>query len=370
MAAPVDKGTADERYRTEGGKRFPRGRDLTFRVLLPLIAHRVRSPADTLESRGTQATIRQKRRSPLGVSSCLLLLLLVSALILAGCTGRDLISWGSGWSPTGARQGDGVVFVGTRQGEILALDTERAQDTRKDAEGRVLLVDILLWRFALEEGHTVFGMPAVGEELVYVGDRGDRDGENARLYALTKDGLEQEWSTPIAGGIVGGPTLAEEEGLVLVGSDDGHLYAFYTRGDAPDEPKGATDAARRESHIPGDEAWRFPTGGQVWSAPTLAGGVVYFGSMDRHIYAVSLDSGTELWKYKTGGAVVGKPLLTDGKIIVRLLRQEAVRIGLEKREAVVDLPRRRLVLGRAGHGWRRHLRPFHEWHGVCAECQG
>ena len=94
--------------------------------------------------------------------------------------------------------------------------------------------------------------------------------------------------------------MAEAEGLVLVGSDDGNLYAFHTNGDTP-----------------GKMAWRFPTGARIWSTPVVRDGMVYFGSMDRHVYALRLEEGLSLasrllWKYKTGGAVVAKPLLVDG----------------------------------------------------------
>ena len=255
------------------------------------------------------------------LTKCWLLLSFVAAaLVVAGCGGGGpfggggIIKWGPGWSPTSvASSGDEVVvFVGTRQGEVLALSAKENGS--------------LIWRFApgkLKEGSGrelrlggVYGMPAVGEEFVYVGDKGDKDGKNGRLYALRKErdsgsGIQRqkgEWVKPptegAMGGIVGGPALAEAEGLVLVGSHDGSLYAFHTTGDRA-----------------GNMAWSFPTDRQIWSTPVVEDGAVYFGSMDRHVYAVSLEEGLNpasrlLWKYKTGGAVVSKPLLLDKMLIV------------------------------------------------------
>ena len=191
---------------------------------------------------------------------------------------------------------DGVVYVGTRQGEVLALDAKELGEVK--------------WRFSPEvksgEGGA-FGTPVVGSELVYVATKGDNDGKNGRLYALRKDRESSsnvqptrgEWLKGLERGIVGGPALGE--GLALVGSDDGILYAFDAKT--------------------GTREWTFPTGGAIWSPPTVAEGVVYFGSVDKHVYAVSLaaelgQAQRLLWKYKTGGAVVAKPLLLDGMVIV------------------------------------------------------
>ena len=227
--------------------------------------------------------------------------LLAALLILTGCTGRDLISWGEGWTP--AAVSDGVVYVGTRDGDILALDANRNGNLRGDEQVK--------WRFSPEGDArlgAIFGAPAVGEEYVYVADRGNRDGTGARLYALRKDrgsdGVIRsdmgEWGKDVGGAVVGGPALAD--GLVLIGSDDGNLSAYYTAGDTP-----------------GRLAWRFSTGGQIWTTPLVEDGIAYFGSMDRHIYAVLTTgdrAGDEVWSYETGGAVLSKPLQLDGMLII------------------------------------------------------
>ena len=276
--------------------------------------------------------------------------MLVMVLVLASCTGggiaRGLIRWGSGWSPVAVS--DGVVYAGTRQGEVLALDIQRAMDARTDEKGQVILDDILLWRFKPVGDRSlggVFGKPELGDEFIYVADGGNRVGDGAYIYALRRDRepasdtrLENtEWVRRLDRGIVGGPALAEEEGLVLAGSDDGNLYFFWTTGDNA-----------------GKIAWKFHTDGQVWSRPVIVDGVVYFGSMDRHVYALSLrragaileelqevesdfekgvlnigeynrrkaelqqrlDEETLLWKYKTGGAVVATPLVMDGMVVI------------------------------------------------------
>ena len=224
------------------------------------------------------------------------LIILVAAIVAlagAGCNPGNLIGWQPGWGAAAAS--DGVVYVGTRQGEVLAL--------KANADGTLRPGEQLIWRYTPRENALggSFGTPAVGEDMIYVGDKGDRDGKFGTIYALSKTRDSEssnlqanEWAKDLEGGIVGGPAIAE--GLVLVASDDGKLYAF--------------DAAT------GQRAGAFTTEGRIWSAPLIADGVAYFGSMDRYVYAVSLDrklsQANLLWKFKTGGAVVGAPILMDG----------------------------------------------------------
>jgi outer membrane protein assembly factor BamB len=47
--------------------------------------------------------------------------------------------------------------------------------------------------------------------------------------------------------------------------------------------------------------WKFQTKDSIEGAPAVAGGVVYVGSEDEHLYAIDLDKGTEKWKYKATG---------------------------------------------------------------------
>ena len=98
-------------------------------------------------------------------------------------------------------------------------------------------------------------------------------------------------------------------------------------------------------------------------------GVVYFGSMDRYIYAISLEmvskllhdlqeinrdnrtkrqlqqqleEDTLLWKYKTGGAVVSTPLVMDGMVIVGSFDKKLYALDAKSGEWVWDFK---------GNGW-------------------
>ena len=246
-------------------------------------------------------------RRPLIRSVHLALASLAVLLLLAvvGCTGRSLITWGEsggdGWTVTAVDESR--LYVVSRQGTVFALE-----GVSRDAIPRIL------WTHELARYHGAFGTPAVGREHIYIGDKGDLDGESGQLLALLKDrepptgitegpGLLQdgEWSAAIEGGIVGAPVLAEDESLVLVVSDNGDVYAFNTTGSSRDR-----------------QVWSFTAGGQVWSTPAVSDGMVYVGSLDQYLYAISLDrelpagDSRLLWKYKTDGAVMGSPVVLDG----------------------------------------------------------
>ena len=79
------------------------------------------------------------------------------------------------------------------------------------------------------------------------------------------------------------------DGVLYVGSDDNHVYAL--------------------SAATGTELWRFETGDIVRSSPAVAGGVVYVGSDDNHLYALDAETGAELWRHGTGSPVQYSPVV-------------------------------------------------------------
>ena len=223
------------------------------------------------------------------------LLLLAAVFLLLGCTPGRFNRASDGWSP--ATGFDGFVYVGTRQGTVEAL-ADNGFDRYKP-----------LWTFPANQGEDsddrdslfgVYGSPVVGEDLVYV------SAINGILYAIDREtgtigktgwqqprGLADEDRLPL----VGEPALDPASNVVVVGSEDGNLYAFDAK---TGEPR---------------EGFPFRADDKIWSTPVIKDGVVYFGSHDKHVYAVSLADGTLKWKFLTGGAVAGRPLLFRDMVI-------------------------------------------------------
>ncbi|MFP6652680.1 MAG: PQQ-binding-like beta-propeller repeat protein [Dehalococcoidia bacterium] len=202
-------------------------------------------------------------------------------LLTAACS---RISTPEGWSAGVVK--DDALIIGTAEGSLLAVDKINGST---------------LWRAELQTpedvDQAIYGKPAVADDAVYVG------GYNGSLYVFDLQGQETKWGNqPMGGPIVGGPALVDD--LVIVGT---------AVDESQDDGKGAVYAIDAES---GDTVWRFPAEGGVWSSPTVADGVVYFGTLGQTVFAVSLEDGSELWRRNTGGAVVASPLVVGGRVYV------------------------------------------------------
>ena len=229
------------------------------------------------------------RRTTLGHWAAPGAVLLLLATLMSACVpGSGRSAAPAGWSPVAAS--DGVVYVGTRQGKVQALVDDGADPPS------------VKWTFVAESSSgtkpAVHNSPAVGQGLLYVSSY------DGYLYALERaTGKEGEtgWRRPLGQAtnpLVSGPALDPEQKVVAVGSEDGGLYVYDAKTGAP-------------------RPWSpFMTRGKVWSTPLIANGVIYFGSHDRNVYAVSMENGKELWRFPTGGAVVARPLLFQDMVIV------------------------------------------------------
>ena len=151
-----------------------------------------------------------------------------------------------------------------------------------------------------------FDLPAFGERLMYI------SGVDGYLHVIDRDfrsgnaedGDDRGWRQPVGDErdlqpLIAGPVLHrdQDEPLVLVGSEDGNLYAY-------------------DAEVRGNALWTFRTDDKIWSTPVIKDGIVYFGSHDQNVYAVNVTDGDEKWRFTTGGAVAGRPLLFDGLVVV------------------------------------------------------
>ena len=60
--------------------------------------------------------------------------------------------------------------------------------------------------------------------------------------------------------------------------------------------------------------WRFKTGDKVYTSPAIGDGVVYFGSWDRHLYSVDIETGQEQWRFMTEGSVTSSAAIAGGVV--------------------------------------------------------
>lgn len=181
---------------------------------------------------------------------------------------------------------NGTVYVGSMDGLLYALDLE---------SGRVR------WRFetagaTLRSGafgfdrRTIQSSPAVADGTVYFGSR------DGTLYAVDAHTGTTRWTaTHDTSWVNSSPAVAHGE--VYAGSSDGRFVQ-------------AIDAAT------GEERWRVPTDGVVWSSPTVAGELVVVGDGAGVLRAVDRRDGTARWSVRLPGAVYSSPSVVHGVVIV------------------------------------------------------
>ena len=100
------------------------------------------------------------------------------------------------------------------------------------------------------------------------------------------------WKFETGGDVNSSPSVVG--GVVYFGSGDGNLYALDSKT--------------------GKEKWRFETGDVVFSSPSVVGGVVYFGSVDNNLYALDSKTGKEKWRFETGSYVYSSPSVVGGVV--------------------------------------------------------
>ena len=98
------------------------------------------------------------------------------------------------------------------------------------------------------------------------------------------------------GGFYSSPVINPENGMVYIGSDDGDIYAV-----TPDNTV----------------EWIFSTNGQVHSSPAISSdGTIVVGSDDNNVYAINPD-GTQKWVYSTSGDVRSSPAIgSNGSVYI------------------------------------------------------
>ncbi len=198
---------------------------------------------------------------------------------------------------------DGVVYIGSMDGYLYAID----QETGKEK-----------WKF--KSRMAIASSPAVADGLLYfvssVGALGALDiatgkskwvlpveyerkfeAKNLHGYPSAAQTIPDAWDL-----FTSSPAVAN--GKVYFGSGDGNVYAA-------DAKTGVLQ-------------WKFATQDVVHASPAIVGSVVYIGSWDSNLYAIDAESGQERWSLKTGEdptihnqvGFQSSPAVVDGTVYV------------------------------------------------------
>lgn len=95
------------------------------------------------------------------------------------------------------------------------------------------------------------------------------------------------------------------------------LGVFGSSGGDWPMARGAPDlrglAGGRLADVP-QLLWTFRTTNAIKSSAAIAGGRVFIGSDDGHLYALDAATGRKLWAFRTGEAIEATPLVLDGAV--------------------------------------------------------
>lgn len=181
--------------------------------------------------------------------------------------------------------GDGLVVVGSLEGDVIALDA--ATGTEK-------------WRAKVP--NEVISAPAVAQNLVFVRSN---DGRVSAFDAATG---ERRWFHEQEGptlSVRGNAAITTGPGVLFVGNDDGTLIALSMQDGRPlweqtvGAPEGRTELERMAD---------------VDAAPVLEGTTLYVTSFKNETLAIEGPSGRPLWTRDHGGS--GNLSVSSGLVVV------------------------------------------------------
>ena len=133
----------------------------------------------------------------------------------------------------------------------------------------------LVWSF--ETGDVLVRPPAINEDMAYFGSYDEN------LYAVDADTGKLAWKFHADGRAVE-PVIAG--GRLYFCTLKGTLFCLNLRG---------------------EEIWKYKTNDLLFSTPVIRNGAVYFGNEDGCLHAVSAETGKLLWKFPTGGWIRSMP---------------------------------------------------------------
>ncbi len=152
-------------------------------------------------------------------------------------------------------------------------------------------------RWMLRTGWFIEFPPTIGYGKVFVSQL------RGVFYAVDAKTGEWRWRRKFPYCSAASPALAR--GLVI----ETFVPTPCTKG-----PRGVAGLviAMRESD--GRTVWSVPIPSE--SSPLVAGGLVYFGSWDRKLYALDVETGKRVWSTETAGEINSSPAYADGVVYI------------------------------------------------------
>lgn len=217
---------------------------------------------------------------------------------------------------------DDTVYFGAYDGEVYALDATSGT---------------IRWKYS--DADWVGSSPALSPQLgmVFIGLEFGLFKKRGGIVALDVISGKRIWQDKTPALTHGSPCFIPQKNLVVIGSNDGIVYAYdaksgtrlwhyQTGGDIKMAP--AYDAkldlilvASMDTKVyaltsRGEPNFAAHTGGNLYCTPLIHEGYCYVSSMDKHIYAISLETGKMAHSFETGGRMFSSAIVADGSLWV------------------------------------------------------
>ncbi|MCH8205803.1 MAG: PQQ-binding-like beta-propeller repeat protein [Chloroflexi bacterium] len=166
---------------------------------------------------------------------------------------------------------DGVVYIGTGDKRLLALDGQSGD---------------VIWEVPV--GDSVHSTPAVAGDFVFFSLR------DGRVVALDKTSGSQVWEYDTGSVMVSSPTVTD--GFLYVGAGDGTFYAL--------------DAAN------GKKIWSFSTDRWISASPAVFDDVVAIVSYDQRLYVFDRHNGRHKLRFVVTGSPRGSAAFGDEHLFI------------------------------------------------------
>jgi outer membrane protein assembly factor BamB len=138
--------------------------------------------------------------------------------------------------------------------------------------------------------------PVVAYGRLYLANNG------GRLFALDAKTGKVAWDKRSNHCTAAAPTVA-----------DGIIYQPFMDAKPCGEPRDSPGFIAAFDARTGRELWRFEAG-VIETSPLLVGKLLYFGSWDKKMYALDVDTHKVVWSFTTGDEIKGAPAYGDGTL--------------------------------------------------------
>jgi len=178
---------------------------------------------------------------------------------------------------------NGVVFVGSQSGELVALNLSNGS---------------VRWKY--KTGPIGESSPCISNGVVYVGDL------NGMVHAVRASDGHVVWTFKTNGEVKSSPIVVGDK--VLIGSYDEHLYCLSVSG--------------------GTLVWKFRTQGPVHCTAGVANGVAHIAGCDETFRAIRIADGRELFHVASGAYTGASPALVGSTAYYGTFNNDVLAVNL------------------------------------------